>query len=138
MSFFKILFRAWENSPILFFNHIDVIFATLVKFSVGFYTSHVFLLKPTLIHILLMLIRIEFNSRFMLLTNCILRFYIFIYVVCLHSMSFIYIVTIYISNCITMLVYLILDSCWLHLFIFCVFWLVSFALILCFYSEILS
>ena len=42
------------RSARLLFNLSDVIYATLVKFFVGFYTSLVFLLKP--LHILLMLV----------------------------------------------------------------------------------
>ena len=49
-----------------------------------------------LLHILLMLVSIEFNNRFMLLTRC--RKCIYIYsldIVCLYSAPFIYVVTIY-------------------------------------------
>ena len=40
-------FLRWKNAARLFFNLIDVIFLTLVKFRfVGFYISLIFLLKP--------------------------------------------------------------------------------------------
>ena len=90
MSFFKIFFRAWENTARLFFNFSYVIFATLVKFFfVGFDNSLVFLLKsftcPT------------YAFKFMLVNLCywlsvysvfIWSFYIFFHSVFIESVLF--------------------------------------------------
>ena len=116
LSFFKIFFRDWKKAARLFFSLSDVIFVTLVKFCFVGFSTPVLCFCWNLLHVLLMLVSIELNSRFMLLTNCILCFYIYTstWSNLSYSVPFIYVMTIYISNCITMFAYWILGSYWLH------------------------